>query len=784
MIVNVPLRNDLEKELPFESYFNFSRLREYFLQEGAKKGYESIPEWQEKLRFFDEAPLYERIVDESIILDYEENLKELVFPIFSELLQTNEIKTITLPYSDQYIFPTVRLQNILAAADEKKGLNVRVPKEDMFYIQACLFILGFYYGINTKMTRPFFLDVPLKNGKTTILRMFINADFCEFTPKPEFKGLSQEDIALLLKNPEDIDLWKEMIPPKSFVMEGFTIVNMFDVTMDETLDRLKSFLLKRSALDQRKSRELITEAISIFLGDDNFKVGLTHYDSSSMKLSQHRGQGWKSYMVHGNDSTYMKSACGMNSSEDLFGGRAYATWQIGDELPEEAPEFMSFLQNKGYKSLIFIPLIYGSETIGILELMSKDKDVISPITYTMVEPLLPILALALFSYKENHQTELEAVIQQNYTSLHPSISWRFMEAAEEYVSNKAKDVDIVFKNVYPLFGQSDIKSSSSIRNSAIQSDIITQLRAAKKVLEKAVSINALPVFRQMQYEIEHHQSGLKKELLAGDELTLMDFMNQQLNPIFDWMRQETAYSDVMRSYDRLLDPELGIVYDKRGKFEDSVAMINERLADYFMDRQDEAQKFFPHYCEFYKTDGVEYNLYLGQSIQPNRSFHEFHLKNLRLWQLMTSCEQENLFKELKSELPMDLDIRTLILCHDNPMSIKFRVDEKKFDVDGAYNIRYEIVKKRIDKAIVRGNGERLTKTDHLTVVFSQEKEKLEYLEYFEYLQSIEYLKSGVEVLQLEDMPGASGLQALRAPISFKSLVSEVPKSTAILSKVS
>jgi hypothetical protein len=36
------------------------------------------------------------------------------------------------------------------------------------------------------------------------------------------------------------------------------------------------------------------------------------------------------------------------------------------------------------------------------------------------------------------------------------------------------------------------------------------------------------------------------------------------------------------------------------------------------------------------------------------------------------------------------------------------MDEKRFDVDGTYNARYEVVKKRIDKANIKGTKERIT----------------------------------------------------------------------------
>lgn len=38
-----------------------------------------------------------------------------------------------------------------------------------------------------------------------------------------------------------------------------------------------------------------------------------------------------------------------------------------------------------------------------------------------------------------------------------------------------------------------------------------------------------------------------------------------------------------------------------------------------------------------------------------------------------------------------------------PISIHFKMDEKQFDIDGSYNVRYEIAKKRIDKAKIKGS---------------------------------------------------------------------------------
>lgn len=115
---------------------------------------------------------------------------------------------------------------------------------------------------------------------------------------------------------------------------------------------------------------------------------------------------------------------------------------------------------------------------------------------------------------------------------------------------------------------------------------------------------------------------------------------------------------------------------------------------------------------------------------------------------------------------MPLHVASLILAHNNPLSIKFRMDEKQFDVDGAYNIRYEIMKKRIDKAYVKDTNERLTQPGKLAIVYSQKDEQEEYVQYLEYLQSIGYLGPVIEDLELEDLQGTTGLKALRVDFVY------------------
>ncbi len=125
---------------------------------------------------------------------------------------------------------------------------------------------------------------------------------------------------------------------------------------------------------------------------------------------------------------------------------------------------------------------------------------------------------------------------------------------------------------------------------------------------------------------------------------------------------------------------------------------------------------------------------------------------------------ENQHHRIKPFLPIPLDVTSLILAFNQPLAIRFRMDEKRFDVDGTYNARYEIVKKRIDKAFIKDTQERITQPGKITIVYSHPNEETEYLKYIKFLQYKKFIDGEVEFLQVENLQGITGLKALRIKI--------------------
>jgi len=226
------------------------------------------------------------------------------------------------------------------------------------------------------------------------------------------------------------------------------------------------------------------------------------------------------------------------------------------------------------------------------------------------------------------------------------------------------------------------------------------------------------------------------------------------------------------NYLQKLDQQRKIVYKHRKEYEDTITEINDTLENFIEHEQLAAQQVFPHYFEHYVTDGIEFNIYIGQSMAPEYKFDEIYVRNLKLWQLTVLAKAARLTQSLEKKLPLPLQTTQLILSQATPISISFRSKERKFDVDGAYNMRYEIIKKRIDKVHIRDQKERLTQPGTIAIVYSQQKEKVEYMEFIEVLQSDGLLYSEVEELELEELQGVSGLSAIRVKVNldFKSTV--------------
>jgi hypothetical protein len=381
--------------------------------------------------------------------------------------------------------------------------------------------------------------------------------------------------------------------------------------------------------------------------------------------------------------------------------------------------------------------------------------------------------LALEKSAKNLANEIASTIKEQFTAVQSSVEWRFTEAALKYITDAQKNEDakiesIVFENVYPLYGAIDLRNSSVERNKAIQQDMIEQLSAVGHIIKRAQQIGPYPLLEAIQFKIEKFINAVSNIVLSDDEYSIHTFLRTEVAALFSHLQNTLpALKKDIEQYFSNVDPVLNTWNRHRKEFEQSITFMNNSVARFIDLEQQKAQKIYPHYFERFVTDGVDFNIYIGKSITPQKQYDPFYLKNLKIWQVTTLVKAAMLSRQLEKRMTKPLETTQLILAHGQPISISFRTEERKFDVDGAYNIRYEIIKKRIDKVHIRDTNERLTQPGKLAIVYSQTHEANEYMEYIEFLQHEGLLTGEVENLELEDLQGVSGLKALRVQINFE-----------------
>ncbi|MEL7160999.1 MAG: GAF domain-containing protein, partial [Bacteroidota bacterium] len=566
-------------------------------------------------------------------------------------------------------------------------------------------------------------------------------------------------------------LWQELLPADKFEFHGIHVAHLTEVTEEEALSRLKHRLISRDAiLDVDRVTEL-ANLIRVHFQNAELELGLTAVDYPSDRAVDHE------YRIRFN--LLCDFASGKLTDERYRGSVYDRTFRSREVLVIEDLKQLSRptklekdLLKRGIRSLLLAPLMdQQKNVIGLVELGSPKPYGINAFMEVKFREIRGLFRTAVERSREYIDNRIEAIMREQYTSLHPSIEWRFTQAAFNILQRQESgEADmpetISFKEVYPLYAQADIVGSSKLRNAAIYQDLVDNMRAGRFFLSRALELVDFPLVQQVIMRIDEKLVTLVDDFDNSHEIDFAFLIQRHITPLINQLGDHhVELRELAEQYFADLDPDLGLFYRVRRDYEQSVSRLNRELSDFFSGRDQAAQATLPHYYEKYKTDGVEYEIYAGQSLLKKQTFSEVHLRNLRLSQLIDLCEATRLVNRVSAELPMPLRTAQLVFAYTNPLDIKFRMDEKRFDVDGDYNVRYEILKKRIDKATIRQGAERLTLADQISIVYLQDRDKEEYMGYLNYLHQAGYVDGEIEDWVLDPLQSVNGLRALRFKVS-------------------
>lgn|GEM_PF-56046 len=726
-----------------------------------------------------QCPGWDQPIDRERIEDYREILELIYITLSAPIVDEDEnVWAMAVPFTPQVLFGTNALYNLL---EDYKGsiknniidTNTLAEKEAIKFSVVYSAILQKLYGMSLVSKHEMIHHIM---DDATGMNKYYKVDFDSRFVEVHYKGvlpeINFEKINLLEDSGtgskyETLNTIRKLLPLDQFRFEGFSIIRIKDITEQQVIENIKDMIVNLSPNTPIYNE--ISEALKELMGNNQLEVNLMPVLKVNDRLVTNCFEGHNSELIATCQKFNLPMQLYINSIESYVRDPRLIFRKDISVPEEQEDEMFARLRKIGIHGVAVIPVFFQKELVGVLSIFSRQKDVLSESLLPMLEPAIPLLEQLLQTTIDDFKITLDNIVKNKFTLLQPSVEWKFNEVAFDYLlqskeDKKAEIGQIFFENVYPLYGAIDIRNSTQERNNALRADMLHQLDILKNVLQKLGKERDLGLTNELIFKTDNWLKQINDFITSDDEFNLNLFFENEANPFLVHFRQShPRTAGVIDDYFRAIAPG-GSTFANRSALESSLQTLNQTISNMLDQMNVDIQSAYPYYFEKYRSDGIEYDIYIGQSITPGKPYHSLYLKNLRLWQLNSMAMIAKLTHSLKTQLPKQLQTTQLIFIHANTIDISFRNDEHRFDVEGAYNIRYEMIKKRIDKVLVKDTGERLTQPGKIALVYFQPKDVEEYLSHIHYLQSRNILTDEVEFLELEELQGVNGLKAIRVNV--------------------
>lgn len=609
-----------------------------------------------------------------------------------------------------------------------------------------------------------------ETGLLKYYRLLVNNSFLDIQTNMEMPKLHLENLKdNLSDNADTLSLLQRLLPPENFSIEGFAVIEIVDVTAEYALQSIKDVIIAHNECATGVYDKRISIALKTIAETNALEFGIIPYIQLNGKTLLDDQSSFKSILLNFVNQQNSTNDARRLLEEFLAKPRRLIFPEILEQDQLKYP-ILNLLFKGGIRSYALFPLYYNGRLVGCLEIYTRNPRFLTAKTLSKIEAAFPFLAQLFQNIIAAFNNEITSVITNKFTAIQPAVQWRFHQAAYNYLRMNGKEKDlpiepIFFKNVQPFYAAIDIRDSSISRNLAIRKDLNTHFKLLEETLlaikeaTKAEVMTSLPD----QDQVWNH----KKDALLSDRqiIKIEDYLLRQLPPYLRLLKEaRPEVANIIDHYFEQTGPA-GPLYQNRNLYEQSMQMLNRSINAMLDDFNVEIQNTYPCYFEKFRTDGVEFDIYLGQSIAPEQPLPENMLGIFRFKHLSAVT---NIARAAYSQIPaLPIPLRTtqLIFVHEKSIDISFRPDEQRFDVEGSYNIRYQLVKKRIDKAHIKFTDERLTQPGKIAIVYMNHWEAEEYLKYFDILAAQGVLKSDVEFVEIEELQGVEGLKALRVSLN-------------------
>ena len=770
-IVKLPISEMLDSRLSFSGFVHF--LKERRLKEKTKK----VKYLDFMIHYFEERLQGKDELMEEELQQYGDLLEYMYSAVSAPLGDEGEnLWALSVPMVPAVVYGTdafYRLffdpetQEVRANMMEGKEERRHALNMDLIYSNILSRLYGYSFPAADTVIRSW---TNLRTGLPSFYKLNIDTRFVEVSCKDDCPVFDARSLEMQHSGEDTIAWLQEHLPLDRFRFRGLTAVTVTDVTKWYVLDDIREVLLDDSKCVKGSPQRDVLDYVQILGGTREVGYGLMPFFKVngrpvfSSESCHHSIFG----EAAGEDERLRGAYLAM--AEQFYREPKLILHEVLPGYAESEPFFLGILRRRGIRGYSLVPIHHNNELVGVLELSSEKEGLVNEGLLARLEEALPLLAQLLQRATDEFGERIKALVKENFTSIQPAVEWKFHEAAWRYEQQRERSEtpvmeSIFFGGVYPLYGAIDIRNSTIERNAALRRDLQTQFRILCDTLEALQGVVKLDLLEELIFQSRKWERALIGAQTTADELRLNSFLSTEAGEFLaHFARSRPDMKELIEPYRAATDPDTGVAFEHRRSLEISIQQINRAVNQHLEAAAEELQRTYPCYFEKFRTDGVEYDIYAGQGISPDRPYDALYLHNLRLWQLNSMIAIVKLTAAL--EIPVALQTTQLIFVHSAPIDISFRKDERRFDVEGGYNIRYQVVKKRIDKVHVLDTNERLTQPGTVAIIYFDEKEAEEYVGYIKYLVERGLLKEPVEYLELEELQGVSGLRAMRVQVKL------------------
>ena len=713
-------------------------------------------------------------------LDKYRDVLELIFVSMSNVTEDeNRLPwALGLPMRPLFVYGTTAFNTLMIDAKNHKLKKAVVHDEKVMRERnlriTYTFILERMYNFS-----PFHKNdiihtfVDEETGLLRHLKINIDTRFIEVLPTGPLPDLNTIAGPEKFDDEHGFEKLERVLPLSLFKFRGMSVVTIIDETVKYAIETIKNTIVSHNRHSEDECYKGVTKSLKTLVQSNAIDFNVTPLFRINEKLVLPEMHDVRSVLMGEdcNDGT-ARSAFQAFAEEYIRNPKALIYKTISAKEAKLYP-FLASCARTGIQSFMVLPLFSNNQLAGILEIYTREPGILDEKVLAMLEPAYPVLAQLVQITIDDFNAAIDGVIREKFTSLQPAVQWKFNEAAWRYLQEienkgKGKIETIGFESVYPLYGAIDIRNSTIERNKAQLNDLQQQFSILLETLQEVKKHYHLALTDEMIYKCRKWKNTLDDSLTPHGEVKLTDFLEKEaISYLKHFKLTHPGSAGIVEKYFEAIEESKGVVWTNRRQLEESMQMVNSAVNNYLDLMKDELQQSYPCYFERFRTDGVEYDIYLGQSIAPQKPFDILYLKNMRLWQISSMAAIAKITHEMLPNLSKPLETTQLIFIHSSTIDISFRNDERRFDAEGGYNIRYQVIKKRIDKVHIADTNERLTQPGKIALVYFNRRDADEYISHIQYLQEQQILLNDLEFLDLEELQGVAGLKALRVGINME-----------------